>query len=134
MTSGSRPDDISLRAVEDAFRAALHDEARPRFEGDATLGATLVRLRDAAIAAYPDIVVDAVTFAGELARRLAAAASPEQLARVRADHIHLAILAARNIDPGAARERIEGERDPLRLDRWITRAATASTLAEVPDG
>jgi Uma2 family endonuclease len=46
----------------------------------------------------------------------------------------LAILAARNIDPGAARERIVRERDPHRLDRWITRAATASTLADVLDG
>jgi hypothetical protein len=46
----------------------------------------------------------------------------------------LAILAARDIDPGSARERIVGERDPHRLDRWIARAATASILAEVLDG
>jgi len=45
----------------------------------------------------------------------------------------VAILAARDIDPGAARERIVVERDPHRLDRWIARAATASTLAEVLD-
>jgi len=46
----------------------------------------------------------------------------------------IAILAARGIDPGAARDRIVEERDPHRLDRWIARAATASTLAEVLDG
>jgi hypothetical protein len=46
----------------------------------------------------------------------------------------IAILAARDIDPGAARERILRECDPHRLDRWIARAATASTLAAVLDG
>jgi Uma2 family endonuclease len=46
----------------------------------------------------------------------------------------LAILAARDIDPGPAREQIVRERDPDRLDRWIARAATASTLADVLDG
>jgi Uma2 family endonuclease len=45
-----------------------------------------------------------------------------------------AILAARDMDPdSAARERILCERDPQRLDRWIVRAATAATLAEVLD-
>jgi Uma2 family endonuclease len=44
----------------------------------------------------------------------------------------IAILAARGIEPdGAAHARIAGERDPLRLDRWIARAAIASTLADV---
>ena len=44
----------------------------------------------------------------------------------------IAILAARDIDPGrAARERILRERDPQRLDRWIARAAISATLAEV---
>ena len=46
----------------------------------------------------------------------------------------IAILTARDIDPGAARERIVQERDSYRLDRWIARAATASTLADVLDG
>jgi Uma2 family endonuclease len=46
----------------------------------------------------------------------------------------IGILAARHIEPGAARDRIVAERDPHRLDRWIARAATASTLAEVLDG
>ena len=44
----------------------------------------------------------------------------------------IAILAARDIDlDGAARERILRERDPQRLERWIVRAATSATLAEV---
>ena len=44
----------------------------------------------------------------------------------------IAILAARDIEPDStARERILRERDPQRLDRWIARAATSSTLAEV---
>jgi len=46
----------------------------------------------------------------------------------------LAILAARQIDSGAAREQIAREGDPHQLDRWIARAATASTLSEVLDG
>jgi hypothetical protein len=46
----------------------------------------------------------------------------------------IAILAARGIEPGAARDRIVGERDSHRLDGWIARAATASALAEVLDG
>jgi Uma2 family endonuclease len=46
----------------------------------------------------------------------------------------LAVLAARDIDAEVARDRIVGERDPQRLARWIARAATASTLAEVLDG
>ena len=84
--------DISTTAsVADVFRAALADEARPGFEGDEALGAILAQLRAAALAAYPDLAVDAATFAAELARRLGPAASPEQLARIRADHVHLAI-------------------------------------------
>lgn len=45
----------------------------------------------------------------------------------------LAILAARGIDLGAAHERIVHERDPARLDGWISRAANAATLADVLD-
>ncbi|HWO25860.1 MAG TPA: sigma factor-like helix-turn-helix DNA-binding protein [Kofleriaceae bacterium] len=89
------------------FLTALADEARPRFEDAAALAETLTQLREAALAAYPDLAVDAATFAAELARRLGAAASPEQLARVRADHVHLAIACAAG-DPLAVR-RFEDE-------------------------
>jgi RNA polymerase sigma-70 factor (ECF subfamily) len=94
-------------AFEAAFRAALDGDARPRFEGAATLAATLVQLRAAARAVYPDLTVDAATFAAELARRLGSDASPEQLARVRADHVHIAIACAAG-DPLAIR-RFEAE-------------------------
>lgn len=80
--------------LEEVFLAALDRGARPRFAGVVTLAATLAELRAAALAGYPDLVVDAETFAAELARRLGAGASPEQLARVRADHVHLAIACA----------------------------------------
>lgn len=93
---------MAAGTLEDAFRAALDDEARPRFDGAATLGATLAQLREAALAAYPELAVDAATFAAELARRLGAAADPAQLARIRADHVHLAIACAGG-DPRAAR-------------------------------
>lgn len=58
---------------------------------DEVLGATIATLRAAAIAAYPDIPVDETTFASELVRRLGKSATPQILAGVRADHVHLAI-------------------------------------------
>ena len=79
---------------EDVFLAGLHDDARPRFEKTAALTATLASLRDSALAVYSDLDVDPATFAAELARRLGTAATPEQLARVRADHVHIAIACA----------------------------------------
>jgi RNA polymerase sigma-70 factor, ECF subfamily len=100
---GINPEDMSTpEPLVNAFRAALADEARPRFEDTATLAASLARLREVALAACPDLVVDATIFAAELARRLGAAASPEQLARVRADHVHIAIACAAG-DPLAIR-------------------------------
>jgi RNA polymerase sigma-70 factor, ECF subfamily len=85
----------------DAFLAALVAEARPRFDGPdvhAEVAAQLARHRDAAGAAYPAVDVADDTFAAELARRLGDAASPEQLARTRADHVHLAIACAAGDD------------------------------------
>jgi hypothetical protein len=44
----------------------------------------------------------------------------------------LLVLRSRGIEiPGGAERRIEEERDPARLDRWIHRAATADTIDEV---
>jgi hypothetical protein len=44
----------------------------------------------------------------------------------------LAILRVRGIPVDeAARSQILGERDPGRLDRWLERAETAGSLAEV---
>jgi len=89
-------------SLEDAFRAALDSEVRPRFDDGAALAATLARLRATAVAAYPELAIDAATFGANLARRLGAAADPGKLARVRADHVHLAIACAAG-DPLAVR-------------------------------
>jgi hypothetical protein len=44
----------------------------------------------------------------------------------------IAILTARGIAlDSTTRERIVCERDPQRLDRWIARAATSTTITEV---
>jgi len=115
---------FAAASLADVFLAALDGNAVPRFEGAATLAATLARLRDAACAAYPDLAVDAASFAAELARRLGAAASPEVLARVRSDHVHLAIACAAG-DPLAIR-RFEAEF----LDEI---GATAGRLRARPD-
>lgn len=52
-----------------------------------------VALWEAARSAYPDIIVDASTFNAELVRRLGTD-DPEQISRVRADHVYLAIACA----------------------------------------
>jgi RNA polymerase sigma-70 factor (ECF subfamily) len=98
---------LDAAPLEDAFLAALDDEARPRFEGGAALVATLTQLRGVALAGYPELAIDAATFAAELARRLGRGANPEQLARVRADHVHLAIACAAGDE--AAIRRFEAE-------------------------
>jgi RNA polymerase sigma-70 factor, ECF subfamily len=81
-------------ALATEFVATLDGDRRARFADAGALAAVLVRLRADAVAAYPDITVDAATFARELARRLGELATPEQLAVVRADHVHLAIACA----------------------------------------
>jgi RNA polymerase sigma-70 factor (ECF subfamily) len=100
--NGESGDRSAAARVEDAFRAALHPDARPRFAAAEPLAATLAQLRAAALAVYPDLVVDGAIFAAELAGRLGAAACPEQLARVRADHVHIAIACLAR-DPVAIR-------------------------------
>ena len=46
----------------------------------------------------------------------------------------LAVLRARGISvPDAARERILGQKDPERLERWVERAAVAASVDEVID-
>jgi RNA polymerase sigma-70 factor (ECF subfamily) len=80
--------------MDRAFLDALVGDARARFADPGGLATVLAELRDRARAAYPDIAVTPEVFAAELARRLGAAASPDQLARVHADHVHLAIACA----------------------------------------
>ena len=51
-----------------------------------------------------------------------------------AAHAVLTVLRARGIPvPDAARERIVAEKDAARLSRWLERAATASSIADVVD-
>jgi hypothetical protein len=46
----------------------------------------------------------------------------------------LTVLQARGIAvPDAARERVLAQKDPARLERWLVKAASASSLAEVLD-
>ena len=46
----------------------------------------------------------------------------------------LAVLRARGISvPDSARERILGQKDPERLERWVERAAVAASVDEVID-
>lgn len=93
--------------MSEAFASALDVSARPRFEGNVGIADTLGQLRAAATAAFPEIAVTETEYASELARRLGAAATPELLARVRADHVHLAIACARGDE--AAIRRFESE-------------------------
>src|SRR3569832_855121 len=53
--------------------------------------ALVAELHAQARAGYPERAVDAATGAAELARRIGAGATPEQLARTRVDHVYLAI-------------------------------------------
>jgi len=85
---------VSGDPVVSVFVGELTEVARARFTDTVELVATLARLRAEACAAYPDLIVDAATFAGELARRLGDLASPDQLAAARAGHVHLAIACA----------------------------------------
>lgn len=93
--------------MDRAFLDALATDARPRFTDPAGLAATLTELRDRAVAAYPELAVEPAVFAGELARRLGPAATPDQLARVHAAHVHLAIACAAG--DAAAIRRFEAE-------------------------
>lgn len=95
-----------MSSVEGAFVAALADDAKPRFADPHALAAALRSLDDAARAAYPELDVDPLTFARELARRLAAGAGLDQLARLRGDHVYLAVAC----EAGDARAHAHVER------------------------
>lgn len=80
--------------MERAFLGALDASVRSRFAHTAEIATRLAEFRATACAAYPDIAVDPLTFASELARRMGTLASPELLERLRVDHVHLAIACA----------------------------------------
>jgi RNA polymerase sigma-70 factor, ECF subfamily len=78
---------------EDAFLAALREEARVAFAG-AGIASILATHHTTAHQAYPDLAITATTFAQELARRLDMLATPDALAGLRADHVYLAVACA----------------------------------------
>ena len=81
----------SVASPEAAFLAALPAETRVGFDDAAALAATLATLYESARTAYRELAVDPTTYARELARRLGDTATLERVARVRADHVYLAI-------------------------------------------
>ena len=89
-----------------AFLAALPEAARPTFADAATRAAVTALLEQhlrAGRDAYPEVTVAADRFAAELARRMGEAVSPEQLDRLRADHVYLAIACADGDDAAIRR-------------------------------
>jgi RNA polymerase sigma-70 factor, ECF subfamily len=90
------------RAMAGAFLAALAPELRARFGDDASVGETLCALYTAARPTYPAVDVEPTAFAAEIGRRLDAETGPDRLARLRADHLYLAI-ACMNGDEAAIR-------------------------------
>jgi RNA polymerase sigma-70 factor, ECF subfamily len=111
----------------EAFQSALSDTARPLFAAPDIQASVALLLADqlaAARAAYPATDIPDSIFAAELARRLGDAASPEQLAATRADHVYLAIGCAAGDDASIRRFELDflGEVD-----------ATASRLRATPD-
>jgi RNA polymerase sigma-70 factor (ECF subfamily) len=89
-----------------AFLAAVPEAARAAFDPAAT-AALLTAHHLAARAAFPAIAIGAAELAAELGRRLGEGASPEALARCRADQVALMIAAARG-EPAAVQE-VEAE-------------------------
>jgi len=81
-----------------AFRATLDDAAQAAFS-DAELAAALTTLHARGAAAWPEVRVEAVRFASDLARRLGVTASPAMLAGLHHD-VYLAIACADG-DPAA---------------------------------
>ncbi len=112
-----------MGTVDEAFVAGLAAAVRPRFDDRAALATSLAQLHGTAQAAYPEHVVDATTFAVELARRLGELATLEQVAAVRADHLLLAIAGCAG-DEGALR-RLDAELVPVV-------AAAAARLQALP--
>ena len=82
---------VSAASLEGAFLGAVHPDARPRFADRAALSDLLAELHQRGRTAFPGIEVAPAVFATDLARRLGATATPEQLASLRADHVYLAV-------------------------------------------
>jgi len=81
-------------ALLDAFLAGLTEAARPRFDDTTALADLLDRHAQVSHDTFPAVTVTDDRFGSELARRLGDDASVERIARVRADHVYLAIACA----------------------------------------
>jgi hypothetical protein len=96
----------------------LEDEERARFYADIVYNA----LNEAARVALEEMM-KGYEYQSDFAKKYEANARA---------HDVLAVLRVRGIAvPDAARERILGERDPSRLERWHERAVLAATVADV---
>ncbi|MBP6628841.1 MAG: hypothetical protein KA297_05375 [Kofleriaceae bacterium] len=89
---------MAPESLVEEFVAAVPASQLPGFADRLALQALLERLRAEAVAAFPELAVDPGLFARELARRLGDLVSPEQLANVRAAHVHLAVACASGDD------------------------------------
>lgn len=108
-------------------------------DGTADLLARLTRMTDG----LESRIEEASKQAEEAAKRAEEALKRIEQANARADRAAalaitarargvLAVFKARGIDvPEAARDRILGERDPDRLDRWMEKAISAASVEEV---
>jgi hypothetical protein len=68
-------------------------------------------------------------YQSDFAKKYVAQGRTEEAARAL-----LMVLRARGVEvPDAVRERILAQKDPERLERWLEKAAVASSVAEVLD-
>jgi hypothetical protein len=114
------------RTIADAVLPSIAglDEERARFYFDLLINSVNAAARRALEATMKGYV-----YQSDFAKKYVA--QGETAARV---HGVLTVLQARGIAvPEAARERVLAEKDPARLERWLTKAAVASSLAEVID-
>jgi hypothetical protein len=104
------------------------DDERARFYGDlvpSSLNAAARRALEAMMKGYE--------YQSDFAKKYVAQGRAEGEAAARARDV-LTVLEARGIAvPERAHERILAQKDPERLERWLQRAATAPSLAEVLD-
>ncbi len=107
--------------------AGLGDE-RARFYGDLVLNS----LNEAARRAL-EAMMKGYEYQSDFAKKYVAQGEAQGEAKARA-HDVLTVLQARGVEiPDAARERVLAQKDPARLERWLAKAAVASSLAEVLD-
>jgi len=104
------------------------DEERARFYGDLVLNS----LNEAARRAL-ETMMKGYEYQSDFAKKYVAQGEALGEAKASARAL-LTVLRARGIAvPDGARERILGQKDPERLERWLEKAAVAASIAEVLD-